>query len=100
MARKPDTPCAGGCGRLLWGTSTSLPPGERVCQRCRRARKNAEPDEARPEACGYCAEPFTSKRRGVGLWSWCCSRTCARRLRIAEGDDPFMVAAALRRETR
>lgn len=33
--RQPDTPCAGGCGKLLWGGRTSLPPGERMCRGCR-----------------------------------------------------------------
>lgn len=38
MARKPDTVCAGGCGRLLWGGRTSLPAGKRTCRPCRRQR--------------------------------------------------------------
>lgn len=39
MARKPDTPCAG-CGKLLWGGSTSLPDGQRRCRDCRHSYKN------------------------------------------------------------
>ncbi|MFF7842842.1 hypothetical protein ACFZC6_29215 [Streptomyces ossamyceticus] len=42
MARKPDTPCAGGCGRLLWGGTGSLPAGRRMCWDCRRARREGE----------------------------------------------------------
>lgn len=36
VARKPDAPCAGGCGTLLWGGGTSLPDGERMCRPCRK----------------------------------------------------------------
>jgi hypothetical protein len=38
MAKKPDTPCAGGCGKLLWAGSSSLPAGERCCRTCRLTR--------------------------------------------------------------
>lgn len=34
-------PCAGDCGSLLFGSSTSLPPGERMCRPCRKARNLA-----------------------------------------------------------
>lgn len=37
MPRNPDTPCAGGCGKILWGGRGSLPPGERMCRPCRTA---------------------------------------------------------------
>lgn len=40
MAKKPDTPCAG-CGKLLWGGSTSLPAGTRTCRTCRAAARPA-----------------------------------------------------------
>lgn len=36
MARRPDVPCAG-CGRLLWGGTTSRPAGERRCRDCIKA---------------------------------------------------------------
>lgn len=36
MARKPDSPCAGGCGRILWRGSGSLSVGEAKCRACRR----------------------------------------------------------------
>ncbi|MFG2678298.1 hypothetical protein [Streptomyces sp. NPDC048392] len=36
--------CAGGCGRMLYGSPTSLPPGKRTCRSCRSARR--EPTEA------------------------------------------------------
>lgn len=35
MPYKPDAPCAGGCGKLLWGGRGSLPDGERMCRPCR-----------------------------------------------------------------
>ncbi len=89
MPRRPDVPCAR-CGRLLFGGRTSLPSGERVCQPCRRARKGAEPDEARPPECGYCLGPFVSKRRGDGRWARACSKSCARRLQLADGSHPFL----------
>lgn len=37
MPRKPDTPCAGGCGKLLWSGKSSLPEGKRKCRGCRAA---------------------------------------------------------------
>lgn len=46
MPRKPDTVCAGGCGRLLWSGTGSRPAGERICRPCRRRRREqaaAEP---------------------------------------------------------
>ena len=36
MPRRPDTPCAG-CGRLMWRSSTNLPPGEARCRECRHS---------------------------------------------------------------
>ena len=40
MARRRDVPCAGGCGRLLWGGGASkgcLPTGLHACAECRKA---------------------------------------------------------------
>src|SRR5689334_12475483 len=40
LARRENTVrCAGTCGRLLHGSPTSLPEGERMCRACRRARR-------------------------------------------------------------
>lgn len=36
MARVPDLPCAGTCGKLLWRSSTSLPEGKAMCRECRK----------------------------------------------------------------
>lgn len=44
MPRKPDTPCAGGCGKLLWRGTGSRPAGERKCRECR----SRDGDSVRP----------------------------------------------------
>jgi len=38
LPRKADVPCASGCGKLLWRSTKSLPPGEMTCQSCRKNR--------------------------------------------------------------
>lgn len=68
MARKPDTPCAG-CGKMLWGGTTSLPPGQRTCRSCR-------PGRTRTAQCEHCAVQFTSIRHHR-KWTRFCGRTCA-----------------------
>jgi hypothetical protein len=35
MARVPDLPCAGTCGKLMWRSGTSLPEGQAMCRDCR-----------------------------------------------------------------
>lgn len=57
MPHRPDTPCAGTCGRLLWSSGTSLPEGERMCRAC-RASSTSHPRPPRPT----CAEPGCGKR--------------------------------------
>lgn len=37
MARKADSPCAGGCGALLWLGRGSKARGEAVCRECRKS---------------------------------------------------------------
>lgn len=54
MPRRPDTPCAS-CGRLLWSGTTSLPPGQRMCQPCRRNK----PTPPKPERVCPCGAAFT-----------------------------------------
>jgi hypothetical protein len=63
MARKRDTACAGGCGQMLYGGRSSLPPGRRVCRACRRANPGAFPNKASTpvatqRACSYCGKTF------------------------------------------
>jgi 5-methylcytosine-specific restriction endonuclease McrA len=52
MAKKSDTPCAGGCGKLLWSGRTSLPAGQRKCRDCRRAALSS----ATEQMCGRCKQ--------------------------------------------
>ena len=92
MAKRPDTPCAGGCGRLLWGGRGSRPAGERTCRECCAAGREPKPRKVRAPArvricdladCerkhfakGMCRHhyrrsryPFESKNPTVALWS-------------------------------
>lgn len=85
MAKKPDTPCAGGCGLLLWSGATSLPAGQRKCRDCRRAaRENSTERE-----CGRCKELLpiaaftTSTRNKSGAWCKPC-RTAYQRERYCQ----------------
>lgn len=60
MARKADTPCAGGCGKLLWiGTGSTDHPvcracrreqAARICEQCGRKFWPRSPQKPRPEA--------------------------------------------------
>jgi len=36
MAKKPNIPCASGCGKLLWPGRTTLPVGVAACRSCWR----------------------------------------------------------------
>lgn len=63
MAKKPDTPC-GGCGKLLWSGSSSLPPGQRRCRACRGGR------QPQPTSCLACGTVFTTRDARL------CSKTC------------------------
>lgn len=40
MARVPDALCAGSCGKMLYGSNTSLPAGQRMCRACRSAAQS------------------------------------------------------------
>jgi hypothetical protein len=81
MARKPDVPCAGGCGTLLWGGSTSLPAGERCCRSCRakglaprvvdqsrrRSSRTCDLCDAKHFARGMCRNHYYRDRWAAGL---------------------------------
>lgn len=84
MPRRRDVPCAGGCGSLLWSSSTSLPSGEQTCRPCRRLRRLQDVAEGRPAVCDGCGHPFTS-RPYPGTYSWrrVCSTDCGK-ARISE----------------
>lgn len=84
MARKPDTPCSS-CGKLLWGGTTSLPAGERTCQKCRRAGESKDAKRSGVAAiCAHCSAPYSSVRRSDGRWTRCCGKRCAQLLRSRE----------------
>lgn len=76
MAKKPDTPCAGGCGKLLWGGPTSLPAGLRKCRDCRREELASGSDQR----CPHCGEVLPlvafspSAQRKAGSWCRACHR--------------------------
>lgn len=78
MSRRADTPCSK-CGRLLWGGTTSLPAGRRICQPCRRARpdKPAHPIKSRG-FCAGCATWYESTGSGVRY----CSIQCHNRATV------------------
>lgn len=69
MPRKPDTPCAGQCGELLWTSQTSLPAGERMCRPCRKRRSGV----GQPCSVDGCERPVDKQRL--------CSMHLARRKR-------------------
>lgn len=74
MAKKPNVPCAG-CGKLLWGGSSSLPAGQRMCQPCRREQRNGERGWRRKaeRACAVCSATFRPWHNPQSA----CSRACA-----------------------
>lgn len=82
MAKKPDTPCAGGCGALLQSSATSLPAGERTCHPCRRAGRG--PRRGRTRDCAVCGALFypTDHRDRKQLT---CSLRCGAAARQAAG---------------
>lgn len=77
MARNPSTPCAGGCGRLLWGSGTSLPAGQRTCQPCRRDGRSPLRESRECAVCGSGFHP--NYREQVN-----CSRQCGAAARRAK----------------
>jgi hypothetical protein len=88
MARKPDTLCAGGCGKLIFTSHSSLPPGVATCQACRRERRAAAQATKPPrprhpnarkgricEACGAIYDATYSAQRT-------CGRACGLEIRV------------------
>lgn len=69
MPRVPNVPCAGGCGRILWSGSSSLPEGQATCRSCRRNPRR--PLDPLGRCCRSCGE-----RLLVGLSKYC-SKQCA-----------------------
>jgi hypothetical protein len=91
MAKKPDVPCAG-CGKLIWSSRSSRPPGESACHPCRRAnpgrwpRRTTKPRRPIPTVdsqCVVCGAEFVAKatnRQGYpgGYFRKTCSERCHR----------------------
>lgn len=85
MPTKPDVPCAS-CGRLIWRSNTSKPPGESTCQPCRRKAKGRGPDERQPigktwrpqqRECNGCGDEFMPTHHSQTY----CSKDCRPRSR-------------------
>jgi hypothetical protein len=84
MPRQPDTPCAGGCGRLLYSGPGSLAKDARTCRACRAARRLQDAAEGRPAVCEGCGQHFTSRPYpGTYRWRLVCSDACGK-ARISE----------------
>lgn len=90
MPRHPDAPCAGGCGRLLWGGTTSLPAGKRMCHPCRRIT----PQRATPLSVGAplrkvlceCGREFSTTHRTQRF----CSTPCREAFWNRKPKDPAL----------
>lgn len=74
MPRRPDVPCAGTCGKLIWGGRKSLPAGQAMCRPCRAVRSNTK-------SCSSCGAAFEVTRAGGGWTPSTCSLECARTAR-------------------
>lgn len=80
MPRRPDTPCAGGCGKLLWGGRGALPAGQRKCRSCRASV---------PHFCTSCGRAFDGLTPGRYR-----RRTCSEACRKAMLGKNFRELAA------
>lgn len=99
MAKKPDTLCAGGCGKLLWSTKTSLPAGKRICRDCRslkpkEVKGRLKAIECTCEVCGETFHPWRNSLRRT------CSQSCGQTLRISEGRGAHLSVPTLSEEER
>jgi 5-methylcytosine-specific restriction endonuclease McrA len=76
MPRRPSVPCAGGCGKFLWLSPTSLPPGRSTCQPCRRANPQVTPRvyQPRPQRTGACLRCGGSFSTPYDRQRYCSSR--------------------------
>jgi hypothetical protein len=81
VPRRPDALCAGGCGKLLWNSRTSLPAGERTCLQCRREarpqpRARLGPRVWRIAKCPMCGDVFETDVPSKRFCSVPCRRRC------------------------
>lgn len=76
--------CAGTCGRLLNGSSSSLPAGKRMCQPCRQAARSPRASAAPRDPIG-CANPRCQAtiERPRARQKFC-SRQCGQRVHDAQ----------------
>lgn len=73
MARRPDVPCAGNCGKKMWKGSGSLVPGKAMCRPCRAARQ-----KTKAGICSICNAAFSVvAAAGSGRLRATCSDACA-----------------------
>lgn len=88
MARRADVVCAGGCGKLMWGGSTSLPEGQATCRSCRRLRLPGP-------GCANCGGAKKDRSKF-------CSSACANRANgeVRKGLGPDANELARRRDQR
>jgi hypothetical protein len=96
MSRRPDVPCSV-CGALLFSSTTSLPPAERVCQPCRRRRRediraDLPTREARTLVCPRCGVTFET----VNARQIYCSPRCKQNAKYARRPKPPPKARAPR----
>jgi hypothetical protein len=102
MARKADTPCAGGCGKLLWGGMTSLPAGQRMCRSCRSCRPRQRrpttrrPADVRSAACPACGVEFTFDANHGPVRRYC-KKACKERAAARRRRAPLVAARAAAR---
>lgn len=90
MARVPDVPCTI-CGGLMVRVPTSAPPELMAHRRCRAARLRESAGDP-PAECGACARPFESRLRSDGRWVQTCTKSCAQRLRLVQGEHAWQKA--------
>lgn len=80
-AKRCQSPCAGGCGRLLGGGRGSLPEGQRRCVACRGRAPAGARQGGRPRASIGCAnlacQATIEKPHGRQRW---CSAACRHRV--------------------
>ncbi len=72
------------CGKAVQLSHTSASVVR--CLECRRAsRPGMKP-------CEFCGESFEPKRRGAGRWTATCSKSCAAKLHLKNGEHAWQVA--------
>ena len=88
MPRRPDVPCAD-CGRPMWRSRTSLPPGQARCRFCRFVRTHI------PALCQGCGRVFVA----LGKVTKFCGTECATRREPTTCPTCGQGFAASRRQT-